>query len=219
MDFITATTQLFQHYSPQTDGSFLPEGKLRKLFQLAASNTTTTDREAVQHLYGPGTRPEEKKFLMLKKELEEKLINQLLLQHPQGNTTSNKETGDSILSTKLWCRKQMIFTELLLAHNLHQYAEKILLKISKQVEKLLFYHILEETYLLLRQVYMLKGDAKKIILYDKKITQLEEENQRINQASGWYELLQVQANSTIARSESLAHPSPSTGQRRSTMAQ
>lgn len=203
MDFITATTQLLQHYSPQTDGSFLPEGKLKKLFQLAASNKTTTDREAVRHIYGPGAKPEEKKFLILKKELEEKLINQLLIQHPQGNVPS--ETGDSILSTKLWCRKQMIFTELLLAYNLHQHAERILLKISKQAEKLLFYHILEETYLLLRQVYMLKGEAKKITVYNEKFTQLEEENRRINQASGWYELLQVQANSTIAHSESLAH--------------
>ena len=142
MDFITATTQLLRHYSPQTDGSFLPEGKLRKLFQLAADNKTTTDREAVRHLYGPSARPEEKKFLMLKKELETKLIDQLLHQHSQDNTVSNRKgTSNNVRATKLWCRQQMIFTELLLAHNLHPYAEKILLKISKQAEKLLFYHI------------------------------------------------------------------------------
>ena len=205
MDFITAVTRLLRQYSPQPETSFLPEGKLKKLFHLAASGKATTDREAVQHLYGPGAKPQDKKFLMLKKELETRLIDHLLQQHSQDNTLSNsKGTSNQVRVTKLWCRKQMILTELLLDHNLHQYAEKILLKVSKQAEKLLFYHILEETWMLLRQVYMLKGDAKKIAIYDEKIKQLEKQNQRINQATGWYELLQVQANSTIARSESLA---------------
>ena len=63
---------------------------------------------------------------------------------------------------------------------------------------------------------MLKGEAKKIITCDEKITRLEEENRKINQASGWYELLQVQANRTIARSESLAHQAH---QRADTLAQ
>ncbi len=61
MDFITDVTKLLRHYSPQTDGSFLPEGKLRKLFHLIVSEQATTDRQAVQLLYGPGARPEEKK--------------------------------------------------------------------------------------------------------------------------------------------------------------
>ena len=184
---------------------FLPEGKLRTLFHLTASGQATTDREAVQHLYGPDARPEEKKFLMLKKELEDRITNQLLQRGTQTNTVpSGKEAWDRIPGIKLWCRRQMILAEMLLTHHLHQHAEKILLKVSKQAETLLFYFILEESWLLLRQVYMLKGDAKKIIAHNEKIATLQEEKQRISQASGWYELLQVRANSTIARSESLA---------------
>ena len=204
MDFITDITKLLRHYSPQTDGSFLPEGKLRKLFHLIVSEQATTDQQAVRLLYGPGTRPEEKKFLMLKKEFEDRLTNQLLQQSIQTNVPlSGKETWDSIPHLKLWCRRQMILAEMLLTHQLHQHAEKILLKVSKQAQKLLFYHILEESCLLLRQVYMLKGNIKSIALYDEKVAVLQQKNQRINQASGWYEHLQVQANSTIARSKSL----------------
>ncbi len=98
----------------------------------------------------------------------------------------------------------MILAELLLTYHLHQHAEKILLKVSKQAEKLLFYHILEESCLLLRQVNMLKGSPKSIAFYDEKVTGLQQKNQRISQASGWYEHLQARANRTIARSRSLS---------------
>ena len=204
MDFITDVTKLLRHYSPQTDGSFLPEGKLKKLFDLAISKPTT-DRQAVQHLYGPEAQPQEKKFLMLKKDLEDRLTNQLLQQGGQTSAPpTGKETWDRLPGIKLWCRRQMILAEMLLTHHLHHHTEKILLKVSKQAENLLFYHILEESWLLLRQVYLLKGEAKKIALYDEKVTALTQQKQRINQASGCYERLQVQANSTIARSERLA---------------
>ncbi len=146
---------------------------------------------------------------MLKKELEEKLTDQLLQKHAQSSTPmgkappSYKESWNSLPQTKLWCRKQMIFAELLLSYDLYQHAERILLKVNKQAEKLVFYRILEECQLLLRQVAMLKGDVKNIAAYDRRITWLQQEKSLISQAACLYEILQVQNNSTIAHSESL----------------
>ncbi len=210
MEFITDIAQLLQHQFPQTDVSFLPERKIRKLYQIASARQPVTDRQAVQYLYGQEARPQEKKFLMLKKELEDKLTDQLLQQHMQisalpGKVQSDfKETWNSVPAIKLWCRKQMILSEILLTYNLHQHVEKILLKVTRQAEKLLLYHILEECLLLLRQVSMLKGEGKHIVIYDEKITWLQQEKQMINKASGLYERLQAQQNSKIAHSTDLA---------------
>lgn len=201
MEFIIAIHKLLRHQVPQPEASFLPEGKMKQLYQAMAKGKVNTDREAVQHIYGHSAQPQEKKFLLLKKDLEERLVDRLLQFHTRPNHVQQRIDTSHI---KLWCRKQMILSELLLAHNLHLHAEKILLKISTQAEKLLLYHILEECWLLLRQVHMLKGEAKELSVYDKKIANLHEEKRLLNQASGLYELLQVQANRTIVNSKNLA---------------
>lgn len=205
MDFITDIVKLLQLYAPQTNSSFLPEGKLRQIFEDTATGEVTTDRQAVRLLYGPDAHPQEKKFMMIKKELEDRIIERLL-QHPPSlnKSVEGKQTWDTFPTAKLWCRRQMIFAEMLLTNHLHQHAEGVLLKVSKQADKLLFYHVLEETWLLLRQVYMLKGDAAKVAKYDEQSEALGRRKRRINQASGWYERLQLQANATIACSADLA---------------
>lgn len=209
MDFITTLAKLMKQFGSKANSEFLPKGKVSTLFQAILEQRVGTDREAAQYIYGKDARPEEKKFLMLKKELEEQLVDQLLKIHTRSSKPKNKllptaaSQSTAMLHTKLWCRKQMMLSELLLNHHSAQHAEKILLKVSKQAEKMLFYHILEECWMLLRQVYMMKGDAKRD-LYDEKIVSLQEEKRLINQAISKYEQLQSKSESSLARSYELA---------------
>lgn len=204
MDFITKMTDLFQHYTPNANEDFLNDGKAKHLLRAILEKEVATDREAVRYMYGPSSQPSEKKFLMLKKELEERLVDQLL----QTPTSSGKDAtraprNNKALSVKLWCRKQLMITELLLAHNEYSHAEKLLSKISSRAEKHLFYHIQEESALLLRQVYARQGEIKKLARQEIKISQIQDTNICITRAIGWQQQMEAQNSQSVSLSTTL----------------
>lgn len=214
MDVLSPIIKILQSYAHSIDSSFLPEGKLKQLFEGVITNQVVTDQQAVCHLYGLEAKTGEKKFLMLKRELEKRVIDQLIQHVLQDNHFSHKkQTEKEVSVTKLWCQKQLIFVDILLTHQLYTYAEKVLMRIGKEAEKLHLYHILEETWLLLRGVYIIFGATRKIGAYNRKLVQLGQKKQRVHQARGWLELLQVETHATLARSTALAEQATADAER------
>ena len=202
MDLITKMTDLYQYYAPNATDEFLGEGKAKHLLRAILKKQVTTDREAVRHIYGPESQPGDKKFLMLKKELEDRLVDQLL----RAPAYRDKKTSpiNKTLSTKLWCRKQLIISELLLTHHEYDFAEKILVKAGQQAKKRVFYHIQEECALLLRQVYARQGEARKLARQEAQIAKIQQINHRITRAIGWHEQLELQIRQNISLSAAIA---------------
>ena len=202
MDLITKMTDLYQRYAPNATDEFLSEGKAKHLFGAILKKQVTTDREAVRHIYGAESQPGDKKFLMLKKELEDRLVDQLL----RAPVSRGKKTSqiNKTLSIKLWCRKQLMISELLLTHHEHDHAEKILVKVGQRAEKYIFYHIQEECALLLRQVYARQGEARKLARQEAQISKIQKINYRITRAIGWHEQLELQISQSISLSAAIA---------------
>jgi len=196
MEFLVSIIPIVKGQYRISSRSFLPkDSKLKQLFDAVAAGKASTDAEAAALLYK--SAPQEKRYLMLKKELKGKVINRLL-------ETALKGGGQSVTELKLHCRKQIIIAELLMAHALTAQAEKVLYKAMLQAEQCALVPIQKTCLRLLKQIAAQQANAKKIAGYKEKLNTLSILENRMDEADSLYALLKTKDRFTIAPSPEIA---------------
>lgn len=173
---------------------YLPRNsKTRIFFELLSKGNIQTDEEAAWEIYH--TSPRDKKYLMLKRNLVNKLTEIVLI-------TQYFDHSD-YLSMEQECERELIIVSKLLAQNVFHNAEKILNRVQETAN---LYHLNEISIKCLRQfrtINTMKGYTEKVMECEKQMDPLMHTAYRLSKAIGWLSLLQSQVKYFISGSESL----------------
>ena len=186
--------------------AYLPRrAKTRALFDAVASGQVTTDEDAAKLLYGASSK--EKKYLMLKKSLLDKLQDLLI------NTQSVEISRQNYNLVKFACKKQLIIVEKLLLRNVYHSAEKILGKVWKQADSYHLTAVKLEVARRMRHIYYLKGYPTETAQHNEQVQALSRKLDYQERALGEWHYLASKTKFTIGRSHEVgAHAQRATEQ-------
>jgi len=178
----------------------LPQNsKNRQLFDLIVKEKVKSNDEAARIIYDSDAS--EKKYIMLKKHLIEKLSGLVL-------TADYKENKyKSYNQIQFWCDKQLTIVEKLLLQNVYHNPEKIL---KKLLQTSVNYHLIDikvRALRKLRAVYCLKGFATETEECDTMLKEAMEEQTCHSEALGYTHILQSKLKFSIARLKEVAQRS------------
>jgi hypothetical protein len=177
--------------------TYIPQGsKLRALYELAASKQRISDKQAAAKIYQ--SKPTDKKFLMLKRNLSRKLTDLILLCEDVDGEDNH------YISAKLAAEKQLNIAEKLLQRNVYHNAEKIIQKVLREAEKQELKALQLQALLILRKTNALKGNHQEVLASHKKINQLQQWVQFEQQAQGMLEIIESQLKFSTACEKNVA---------------
>ncbi|GAA4820480.1 hypothetical protein [Algivirga pacifica] len=183
MILLRELVQIHRQSTPKYFNSFLPKDtKLRQLYDLICEQEHLQDHEAAFMIYQ--TSNKDKRYLMLKKNLINRLSDMLVVYEEEG-------VMEDIDSEMLYSKQQLLLVDLLLRKNVYHNAEKILLKLLRRAQRNLLNGLSVECYRYLQIIASLKGSARQIqkLMTEKEQVDIlvEAENKARN---GW---LRIQA--------------------------
>lgn len=165
--------------------------KSRMLYDAIIQEKVATDAEAAQLVYG--TSSKDKKYLMLKRSLVNKLSQAIYEMSHAENETEN------YIDIAFECRQKLSIAERLLKQNVFHNAEKI---IKKTLDTAIQYQLNEvelDGRKLLRMIYSLNGNVKKLEESTQIIDRLYQEITQQTQAEGFVQMLKAKLLYSIAR--------------------
>lgn len=184
----------------KTLDQWLPrESKLRQLFDGIQNDFYTNDDEAAFAIYA--TKSSDKKYLMLKKNLKDKLMEMIL--------HCDSSENISHVSEKFELKKKLAITEMLLMENVYHNAERILTKTHADAIRLCLTDIEIESVRQLRILNFLKGVPEETYKYDRELRKLIRKLDFEQKPQAKWELLMskkkyiLQINSEIAEDAKL----------------
>lgn len=162
MELLNELVYIIIQLKPINPDQSLPKGsKLQELFNLIAGHVISNDAEAAEHIYG--CHPEDKKYLMLKRNLSHKLFEEILM---LGNSSEKESSMDMF---NLLDRKKLLVAERLLAENFYHNSEKISQKVLKNAQKYDDTELSIRAMTILRKTYTLMGYPKQTAFYQEQI--------------------------------------------------
>lgn len=193
MDLIKEFAYILSKNTPHDFDTALPvNSKIRKLYELVTKNKVKTDEDASNLIYDspkPG-----KKYLMLKRNLVQKLSDLVYLQ-------SYQETDDeNYMTIHFQVEKELLIAEKLLLQNVYHNPTKIISKVEQTAEKYFFIDIQVMAARKFRSVYSMKGFPKETEEYDEKVRQLVKYQNYYNASRGMWEKLYSKKKYSIAKS-------------------
>lgn len=183
----------------QDPQKILPKNKNSKIYLLLNSileGKIKEEQEAATLIYKASAQ--EKKYLMLKNNLKNKLYDFLLTQEELDNYSS------SYFRTKKWCQKNLIIADTLIQTQFYLNAEHILQKVRLNANKYFLINEEMQAAMQLRTIYTLKGDFKNVEKYTYLINESLENLRYQIEAQSLWEILYTKTTLIIAKSEELA---------------
>ncbi|WP_211323721.1 hypothetical protein [Sediminitomix flava] len=131
------------------------------LFKGILDNTIKTDEEAAKLIYD--TDKSDKRYLMLKKNLNKRLTRFIL--------TSTPIEFDTELYTNISfeCQQEIVVVKLLLNNNIYHNAEKVLWRVIRKAEKFELNNILLDCYQCLTRIYSIQGEVSQLEQAQEKV--------------------------------------------------
>lgn len=182
MDLINEFAYILSKNNSSDFNSVLPENsKIRKLYDLVISKEVRSDEEAAEHIYN--STKADKKYLMLKRNLVQKLSDLVYLQE------YIDVEKDNYMNIKFQIEKELLIAEKLLLNNVYHNPTKIIAKAEQTAESYYFIDIQVAAARKFRSVYSLKGHPKETEEYDEKVKRLEIYQSYYNSSKGMWEKL------------------------------
>jgi len=186
---------LSQNKTSELDCVLPASSKIRKLYELIISGTVKNDEEASGIIYN--STKADKKYLMLKRNLVQKLSELVYTQDYEGTDDLNYP------HIHFQVEKELLIAEKLLLKNLYHNPTKIISKVEQTAEKYFFIDIQVSAARKFRSVYSLKGFPKETAEYDKKVEILVRSQNYYNSSRGMWEKLYSKTKYTPSRSDDI----------------
>lgn len=196
MDLINEFAFILSKNKPNEFDAIIPENsKIRKLYNLVISDQVQNDDAASKIIYN--STKADKKYLMLKRNLVQKLSDLVYLQ-------DYKEVDrDNYMNIHFQVEKELLIAEKLLLENVYHNPTKIIAKVEQTAQQYFFIDLQVSAAKKLRSVYSLKGKPKETEDYDNKVKQLEKFQSYHNSAKGMWEKLYSKTKYVISKSENI----------------
>ena len=196
MDLINEFAYILSKNTPNDFDTALPlNSKVRTLYELIISGKAKNDKEALKIIYN--STKADKKYLMLKRNLAQKLSDLVYLQ-------SYEETDDeNYMTIHFQVEKELLIAEKLLLQNVYHNPTKIISKVEQTAEKYFFIDIQVTAARKFRSVFALKGFPKETELYDEKVKQLVKYQNYYNASRGMWEKIYSKTKYTVAKTDKI----------------
>lgn len=196
MDLINEFAFTLLKNKPAEFNAKLPaNSKIRKLYDLIISKQVKNDEEASKIIYN--STKADKKYLMLKRNLVQKLSELVYLHHYEEVDT------DNYMNIHFQVEKELLIAEKLLLKNVYHNPTKIIAKVEQTAEKYYFIDIQVAAARKFRSVYSLKGFPKETELYDEKVKSLTKLQNYFTDSRGMWEKLYSKTKYTSSVSETV----------------
>ncbi len=182
--------QGFTHKLPNRSSS-----KSRVLFEAIISGKATNDATAAELVYG--TSPKDKKYLMLKRSLINKLSQAI------NEMSYAEDEKENYIDIAFECRQKLAIAERLLKQNVFHNAEKIIKKTLDTAVQFQLNEVELDGRKHLRMIYSLEGNTKKLQETTTQIDRLYEEIGQQTKAEGFVQLLKARLLYSIARTQEI----------------
>lgn len=196
MDLIREMAHVIEQDRPKSFHLLIPkDSKLKKLYELAL-NSQLSEKDISNKIYK--SKPGDKRFLMLKGSLINKLSELILIGE---HSDINK---NNYIKIQFECEKQLTIAKKLLFVNVYHNAEKIVKKILKKATR---YHLIEvevECYILMRKINYLKGFPDTTEEFNTLASKAMFVNSKVNDAKGITELFLSEIKFLRAQSKKVA---------------
>lgn len=191
MDLVSELVFIIMQRPPKhLDAMLSPSSKMRQFYNLLQQGKASTDEEAAKHIYN--SLPKDKRYIMLKRNLANKLTEIVL-------DTEYFDRGN-IHSIRFECKKELTVAMKLLLQNVFHTSERIIQRIKVLAQQ---YHLTDIEINCLQQertIASLKGLWNEVKEINSRIEELSQLDNRINQSTGWLELVQSRTRSFISKS-------------------
>jgi hypothetical protein len=196
MDLINEFAYILSKNTPNDFDTALPvNSKVRTLYELVTSGKAKNDKEAAKIIYD--SSKVDKKYLMLKRNLVQKLSDLVYLQ-------SYEETDDeNYMTIHFQVEKELLIAEKLLLQNVYHNPTKIISKVEQTAEKYFFIDIQVMAARKFRSVFALKGFPKETESYDEKVKQLVKYQNYYNASRGMWEKIYSKTKYTVAKTDKI----------------
>ena len=201
MDLLLELAFILSKYSLKSLDYHLPkDSKLRRLFDGISKGIIHSDEEAAHFLYE--TLPSDKRYLMLKRNLINKLFELLLSSDLEVEKKIRKSKRKDIFNqeeTKFLANQYLIIADKLLIQNVYHNAEKIIERVRQKAKE---YHLIEiewECVRKLRTIYALKGFANETEKYTLEAQALREEMIFLDNLKSYWEVMQAKTKFFIGQ--------------------
>ncbi|MBI9068415.1 MAG: hypothetical protein JEZ09_14060 [Salinivirgaceae bacterium] len=196
MDLINEFAYILSKNKPTDFNTVLPvNSKIRRLYDLVVSNKAKNDTEASKLIYD--STKADKKYLMLKRNLVQKLSDLVYLQNYQETENEN------YMTIHFQVEKELLIVEKLLLKNVYHNPTKIITKVEQTAEKFFFIDIQVAAARKFRSVYSLKGFPKETVAYDEKVKQLTKYQNYYSASRGMWEKLYSKTKYSIAKTNEI----------------
>ncbi len=196
MDLINEFAFILSKNKPAEFNAALPaNSKIRKLYDLIISKQVKNDDEASKTIYN--STKADKKYLMLKRNLVQKLSELVYLHNYEEVET------DNYMNIHFQVEKELLIAEKLLLKNVYHNPTKIIAKVEQTAEKYYFIDIQVSAARKFRSVFSLKGFPKETAEYDEKVKRLTKFQNYYTDARGMWEKLYSKTKYTSSVSEAV----------------
>jgi len=196
MDLINEFAFILSKNIPSEFSSLIPNGsKIRMLYDLIISNSIHSDDEASKIIYN--STKADKKYLMLKRNLVQKLSDLVYLQNYE------EIDKDNYMNIHFQVEKELLIAEKLLLKNVYHNPTKIISKVEQTAKEYFFIDLQVSAARKFRSVYALKGFPKETEAYDEKVQYLVKCQNYYNASVGMWEKLYSKTKYTISKSDDI----------------
>lgn len=203
MDLLLELAFILSRYPLKSLDQMLPrDSKMRKLFDAVSRGIIQNDEQAALFLYE--TLPSDKRYLMLKRNLINKLFELLLSSDLEEEKKIRKSKRTDIFNqeeTKFLANQYLMIADKLLIQNVYHNAEKIIERVRIKAKE---YHLIEiewECVRKLRTIYALKGFANETEKYTLEAQELREEMMFLDNLKSYWEVMQAKTKFFIGQYE------------------
>lgn len=198
MDLINELAYFLSQKPSKDFDTFLPQGsKIRKLYNIVVIEGVKSDNEAAKIIYNSSKA--DKKYLMLKRNLVQKLSDMVFL------TDHVDAKEDNYAVIQFTVEKELSIAEKLLFENVYHNPAKIISKVEHTAEKYYLIDLQVAAAQTFRSIYSLKGFPNETQQYDDKVKQLRKFQNYHNEAKGMWEILYSQLKYSIAKLPEMAY--------------
>jgi len=196
MDLINEFAFILSKNKPSEFNAIIPENsKIRKLYDLVTSHAVHSDDEASKIIYN--STKADKKYLMLKRNLVQKLSDLAYLQNYE------ETDKDNYMNIHFQVEKELLIAEKLLLKNVYHNPTKIISKVEQTAKEYFFIDLQVSAARKFRSVYALKGFPKETEAYDEKVQHLVKCQNYYNASVGMWEKLYSKTKYTISKSDDI----------------
>ena len=194
MDLLSELVFIVMQSPPRDLNSLLsPTSKMRHFFDLLLHNEVTNEFEAAEKIYG--ALPKDKRYLMLKRNLINKLTDIVV--------SADYFDKSNYHSIRFECEKELTIAAKLLTQNVFHNAERILQRNLCVAQQYQLTEIELSCLRLYRRIASMKGDNAEIVRLSERIESLWKLSQKIDQSQEWVELLHSKTRYFIGKSSQI----------------